>query len=277
VEILLAALLLPASPPPGACTAQSYLYQPSFCLDHELRGQPRPYHPQPGDIFLSTDYQFIFKMAHRVTFTGAPHHSGIVVARGDGRLALLESGPHNTLHVRMNDVEPHLASHVDRDRVWIRPRWVPLTCEQNRRLTAFAEAVDGRCFALGRLFSQATPFRHRGPVRTSCVGRPRAANFEADGTGKGVKRTFMCSELVAEACVAAGLLDPATTRPSATYPRDLFYGRSINHYIDRHLQMCEWEPPARWTPCPGAEPAIKYRPWIDADGPGPAARRGHRP
>lgn len=36
--------------------------------------------------------------------------------------------------------------------------------------------------------------------------------------------SYFCSELVCESCVAAGLLNPETTRPSATYPHDLFYG-----------------------------------------------------
>ena len=64
-----------------------------------------------------------------------------------------------------------------------------------------------------------------------------------------------CSELVTEACVAAGLLGPERTRPAATYPCDLFYGRSWNLFIDRHLDVnAGWCPPARWTshPYPGA-------------------------
>src|SRR5262245_21883803 len=48
MPLLLAALLCAADP----CPAESYLYQPSFCMDHELRCPPRPYCPQPGDIFL---------------------------------------------------------------------------------------------------------------------------------------------------------------------------------------------------------------------------------
>ena len=50
---------------------------------------------------------------------------------------------------------------------------------------------------------------------------------------------------------AAGLLDPARTRPSATYPCDLFFGRSFNCFLDHHLDInAGWFPPARWTDQP---------------------------
>ncbi|MFO0878631.1 MAG: hypothetical protein U0840_14920 [Gemmataceae bacterium] len=270
-------LLATTATPGDVVEAQSYLYQPAFCMDHLLRGPARPYHPQPGDIFLATDKGFFAKMGHRLGLTAAPHHSGLVVQRSDGRLGLLEGGPFNTFHCRIVDLEPHLAQYAEHERVWIRRRSIPLTCEQNRRLTAFAEAVDGKCFSIGKLLKQLTPLRHRGPVRTAFVGHARAADFEADGTRDGLKKSYYCSELVVEALVAACALDPETARPSATFPRDLFFGRSINPYIDRHLTLCEWDPPARWTACPGNEHPAKVRPWLDGDGPGPAARKGPRP
>src|SRR5262249_32918889 len=141
----------------------------------------------------------------------------------------------------------HLRDHVRcGDRVWVRRRRMPLTAEQSARLTAFAEAQAGKPFAVLRLMGQLTPFRSRGPVRTWFVGRPH-----------GERRSYFCSELVLEACVAAGLLDPVTTRPAATYPRDLFFGRSLNLYLDRHLCLePDWDPPARWTECPCPEAAV---------------------
>jgi hypothetical protein len=108
-------------------------------------------------------------------------------------------------------------------------------------LTEFALAQDGKRFALFRLGVQLTPFRTRGPLRTYFMGSPHGGN----------RRSYFCSELVSEACVAAGLLDPARTRPSATYPRDLFFGRSFNRFLNRHLEINEgWLPPARWTDQP---------------------------
>src|SRR5436305_667467 len=46
----------PDGPPcPPANELCSYLYQPSFCMDYELRGPAVPYCPQRGDLFLATD------------------------------------------------------------------------------------------------------------------------------------------------------------------------------------------------------------------------------
>jgi hypothetical protein len=232
----------------------SYLYQPAFCLDHELRGPPLPYVPGPGDIFLATDRGFWAKLGHRAALTAAPQHSGMVLALPDGRLGLLEGGPNNTVHVRINDLIPQLQSYAVQERVWIRRRRVPLTPEQSAALTAFALGADGKPFAVLRMLGQATPLRSRGPVRTRWLGGPH-----------GERWSYYCSELVTEVCVAAGLLDPATTRPAAMYPRDLFFGRSTNRYIDCHLDMSAWDPPARWTLCPGTEPAIRHRPRLDGD------------
>jgi hypothetical protein len=150
---------------------------------------------------------------------------------------------------------PELYSYSVEERVWIRRRCVPLTAEQSAALTEFALNADGKRFALWRMFGQLTPFRSRGPLRTQYVGGPH-----------GDRSSYFCSELVTEACVAAGLLDPVTTRPAAMYPRDLFFGRSRNTYIDCHLDMSAWDPPARWTLCPGTEPTdLRRRPRLDGD------------
>ena len=138
------------------------------------------------------------------------------------------------------DMLPHLKEYADAGRLWIRKRCVPLTPDQSCRLTEFALAQDGKRFALGRLGQQLTPFRSRGPIRTRFIGKP-----------KGDRPSWFCSELVSEACVAAGLINPEQTRPSATYPHDLFFGRSYNPYLDHHLEInAGWHPPARWTDCP---------------------------
>lgn len=240
---------------PPIAASMSYLYQPAFAIDYELRQPAEFYCPQPGDLFLCTDHQLWAKVGHWAARTGAPQHSGLVIARPDGRLALLEGGPHNSLHCRILDLIPELQSYAVNERVWIRRRRVPLTAEQSTRLTAFALATEGKRFAAVRLLGQLTPFRSRGPLRTQYVGVPH-----------GDRWSYFCSELVMEACVAAGLLDPATTRPAATYPRDLFFGRSRNRYLDQHLDLSAWDPPARWTLCPGTEAqAIRRFPHLDGD------------
>ena len=225
----------------------SYLCQPSYCLDYELRGPACPYVPQPGDIVLATDGSLFWKLMHNLAGTSHPTHSAIIFARPDGSLAILEGGPHDTLHCRALDWLPHLLSYEAEGRVWIRRRAVPLTPEQCARLTEFAMAQDGKWFALWRLGVQLTPFRTRGPIRTAFVGKPHGSRW-----------SYFCSELVTESCVAAGLLDAETARPSATYPRDLFFGRSLNPYLDKHLPLAPcWDPPARWISCPACATSRK--------------------
>src|SRR5262245_4143942 len=111
---------------------QPHLYSPSFEIDGTLVGKPAPYQPQPGDIFLATDSLLFNIVGHWLAGSGAPHHSGIVAALPDGGMGVLESGPHNTFHVRiMTDVVGHFCRHEERgERVWIRQRATPLTKEQ---------------------------------------------------------------------------------------------------------------------------------------------------
>jgi hypothetical protein len=236
--MLSAACLL--GPVDEAGNGGSFLYQPAFCLD-DLRREPvEAYLPQPGDLLLRLDNSVFWRVTHALALAFDPNGSGIVFARPDGCLAVLEAGPNDTLWVGTPDLLPHLQEYAAEGKVWIRKRCVPLTPDQSCRLTAFALAQDGKRFALGRLAGQLTFLRSRGPLRTYFVGGPH-----------GDRCSYFCSELVCEACVAAGLLDPTRTRPAATYPCDLFYGRSWNLFIDRHLDVnAGWFPPARWTDCP---------------------------
>ena len=218
----------------------SYLYEPAYKLDCELRGEPRPYLPQPGDIMLYTDSNKFWAITHDLALAFEPHGSGIVVRRPDGRLGILEAGPNDTLRVRILDVLPHLHEYEIKGPVWIRKRKAPLTPDQSAALTDFAVRQDGKRFALGRLGLQLTPFRTRGPLRTWFVGKP-----------KGDRCSYFCSELVTEAAVAGGLIDAETARPSATYPHELFHDSSYNLYLNRHFSLARcWEPPARWMSCP---------------------------
>jgi hypothetical protein len=230
---LLSAACLPSS---VEVSGGSFLYKPAFCIDDVLRGPAEAYLPQPGDIMLRLDGSRFWRVTHYMALAFDPNGSGIVFARPDGSLAILEAGPNDTMWVGTLDLLPHLREYEAAGKVWIRKRRVPLTAEQSCRLTQFALAEDGKRFALWRLAGQLTLLRSRGPLRTYFLGGPH-----------GDRRDYFCSELVTEACVAAGLLEAARTRPAATYPRDLFYGRSLNLYLDRHLDInAGWCPPARW-------------------------------
>jgi hypothetical protein len=218
----------------------SYLDQPAYCLDKLRRGPTEAYALQEGDIVFSTDYKLGWEILFALAGTGRPTHSGIVFRKPDGQMAILEAGPHDTLFVEVLEALPHLRSCEDVGSVWIRKRRTPLTCEQSERLTSFAMNQNKRRFAVIRLGGQLTPLRSRGPIRTRWVGGPH-----------GERDSYFCCELLMEACVAAGLVDPATTRPAATYPRDVFFDRSVNPYINRHLNLSgDWFPPARWSRVP---------------------------
>src|SRR5262249_47223497 len=144
-------------------------------------------------------------ITHDMAFAFAPHGSGIVVARPDGSLGILEAGPNDCMHVWIEDLLPHLHEYEVAGQVWIRRRKCPLTPEQCACLTDWALKQNGKWFALQRLGVQLTIFRTRGPLRTYFVGKPY-----------GDRICYFCSELVVEALVAAGLVDATTARPSAT-------------------------------------------------------------
>jgi hypothetical protein len=223
---------------PSEETGIGYLYQANFDPEGQLQGPAKPYHPQPGDIFLSTDQLWIARLGHKLAGASSPHHSGLVIILPDGRPATLESGPHDTLFVKVLDFRENLGQYLEEgESIWIRRRKTPLTDEQCKLLTDFALRQDGKLFAWGRVIGQLTPLRSRGPW-TEWVGGPHG----------GDRFSYFCSELALESLVATGLLDPRRTRPAATYPCDLFYGTSTNAFINEHLDInASWDPPARWT------------------------------
>jgi hypothetical protein len=246
-NLLLTLMWVCASPldPAAQPELASFLYQPAYCRDDVFLCPPEPYAPQPGDIFLATDQELWSRCGHWLAGGHGFHHSGIMFRRSDGHMALLEAGPFNSLQIEALDPFVHMNKHVNGgDRVWIRRRCVPLTPEQSACLTAFAEAQVGKPFAVVRMLAQVTPFRSRGSVRNYFIGQPNG----------GCRHSYFCSELVTECCVAIGLFDPGTARPSSTYPRDLFYGKSFNCYLNKHLCLDDWYPPARWVPFAIGEP-----------------------
>ncbi len=144
---------------PGGEAEASFLYQPSYSMDKLLRGPVEAYVPQPGDIMLATDSNVFWKITHDLALAFEPHNSGIFFARSDGRLALLEAGPNDTLFIRSMDALPHIGSYAAKGPLWVRKRRVPITPEQSCALTTFAELQEGKFFALPRLGLQLTPFR----------------------------------------------------------------------------------------------------------------------
>src|SRR5436190_1093073 len=77
----------------GPVPCGSYLYQPAFCIDDALRCPAEAYVPQPGDIMLRLDGSRFWRVTHYLALAFDPNGSGIVFARHDGSLAVLEAGP----------------------------------------------------------------------------------------------------------------------------------------------------------------------------------------
>ncbi len=215
----------------------SRLYQPAYSLDCQLREPARPYVPEPGDIMLCTDFKVHWTLGHDLAGAHHPHHCGIVLALPDGRLGLLEAGPHDQPFIGIAEALPHLRSYEVEGPVWIRKRRVPLTCEESAQLTEFALKQKTKRFAVARMCAQMTVIRSRGPLRTYWIGGPNPD-----------RSSYFCAELCMDACVAAGLLDPARTRPSATYPHDVFMDESLNPFLNKYQKLYPyWDPPARLT------------------------------
>lgn len=128
---------------------ESSIGRPAYCLDDLIRGPMESYVPQPGDIFLATDESFWLRLGHAAVGGAGVHHSGLIFARPDGSLGLIEAGPFNELVTRVLDPYQHMYNHFAADtRVWVRRRRIPLSPEQSARLTAFACRHEGKPFAL---------------------------------------------------------------------------------------------------------------------------------
>lgn len=230
--------LLPAvaRPDPGYGT----LCQPAFDLGGTA-GQPlAAWDPQPGDVVLSNSTRPGAMLMYAFAMTGPPAHVGVVVRLPDGRPAVAEAGGEGVFTTRVTPLDQRVGNYDC--SVWVRRRCVPLSAEQSCRLTEFALAADGG-YAWGRGIGMGARLGARGPLRTYYLGHPR---------GRGQR--YFCGEFVIEALAHAGAVDPATARPGAVLPRDLFFDTSANPYLNQHPPLgCGWEAPAMWDAC-GAAP-----------------------
>jgi len=231
--------LLQVGQPPAMAGAGSYLYDPAYILDDELRGEPRPYALQPGDICFAVNNNVFSRIGHQLSGAGLPNHSMIAFELPDGRLGILEAGPQSRLSLEVSEGYEHLRIYeAAPGRLWVRRRKSPLTAEQSAALTRFCMAQDGKVFPALRLAGQLTPFRSRMPFKAEFAGRVDPC-----------QNTYFCSELVLNALAVAGVLDPEPLRPGATYPSDMFFSASRNKWVDRGVKLlhADWDPPARWT------------------------------
>jgi hypothetical protein len=232
---------VPAEAPYG------YTYAPCRDLDLVARYPACRYDPQPGDVVLMSDTNALWTALYALALTGAPGHIGLVVRLPDGRLGMHEAGFNESLWTHAAPLDYRLSHYPG--KVWVRRVRAPLTPWQDARLTEFVAVTEGTRYDLRTAKRQLTPFRSRGPLRTVFLGRPR-----------GPGRPLICSEAVLEALVYAGAIDGRTARPVATFPRDLFFDRSLNPYINRHPPLAAgWDAPALWTPVLGVAAKGKDR------------------
>jgi hypothetical protein len=136
---------------------------------------------------------------------------GIVVRRPGGRLAVLEAGPDDTVRVELCCLLPRLYQ-FQRDfngYITIRRCKRKLDRFRSAALTQFAEAQNGKRYAVLRLLAQGTPLNSRGALG------PWLGKTHTD------RDAWICSELAAAAASVVGLIDPSAVHTNAVYPRDL--------------------------------------------------------
>ena len=118
---------------------------PAGCLVDPAAGTTAPYLPREGDLVFYDDRHPLWTLLFTFAGSGPPLHMGIVVKRADGRLAVLEAGPDDTLRVELLDAIPRL-HQFRRDfpgTVTVRRCKTTLAPRQSAALTTFAAAQAG--------------------------------------------------------------------------------------------------------------------------------------
>ncbi len=191
-----------------------------------------PYCPREGDLVFFDDHSRWWKFLYKIAHTGPPFHVGIVFKKPDGSLALLESGPDDTLWVYVLDVGPRLHNFMAKyhGTLLIRRCKEELCPERSCALTNFAMAQEGKRYAWIRLLLQGTPCKARGRCEATHLCRKK----------------WLCAEVVVAAGTVAGLFPPEV-KANSTYPLDI---------VDDHLYQLGpvWEPAAQWLPSPCPQP-----------------------
>ena len=199
---------------------------------------PRPYEPREGDLTFYDDHSRVWMKLFEMAGTGPPLHMGIVVRRKDGTLAVLEAGPDDTVWVDLRPLVPRLHQffHDFNGTITVRRTKVPLNRFQSHALTRFAEAQNGKRYAVLRLLAQGTALRSRGPLE-AILGKTYTD-----------RDSWICSELAMAGAAVVGLIDPEVVHANSVYPRDLVDNQRYNLGLS-------WHDAAVWRPVPPRQPS----------------------
>lgn len=191
---------------PGESVGYLWFYKPD--ATGKVCKTSEPYVPREGDIVFFDDMSKFWEFLYWIGHTAPPFHTGIVIKKPDGTLALLESGPDDTLYVYILDIDPRL--HEFKGMLQVRRCKRELTPEQSKVLTDFAMAQEGKRYAMWRLLLQGTPIKTRGGPLREHLAKTR---FERD--------RWLCTEIVVTAAELVGLMDPNIIKGTNTYPLDI--------------------------------------------------------
>jgi hypothetical protein len=214
--------------PPAMTEPSSYLFDLQTGSNQKVQLVGRRYHPQPGDLVLFDDHHEIAARLYSWCGTGTPLHAAIVFHKVDGTPAILEAGQNGVLKVFISDANVRLSGFDG--TILVRRLRKPLTPEQCRQLSEFANAQEGKPYALGRAIMHASPLRPREPSIMKYFGR---TVLEREG--------WICSELAVAAATAAGVLNETEHPANMMLPRDLCYD-------ERYNLSARYEAPALWYP-----------------------------
>ena len=197
-------------------------------VEHEILA----YEPREGDLVFYDDHHPVWSVLFAYAGTGSPLHMGIVVKKPDGKLAVLEAGPDDSIRVKLLDLDKRLPQFQEDFKGLIRIRRCRkmLAEEESKALTKFAVAQNGKGYAVGRLLLQGTPFRERGQKDDMAKGK---TILDRD--------RWICSELAVAAGAVAKLLDPNVVHSTVAYPRDLVDNA-------RYDLSGSWHDAAVWLP-----------------------------
>jgi hypothetical protein len=185
-----------------------YLWDQTSNADGKVEKTSRPYTPREGDILLFDDMSPFWTKLYKIAGTAPPFHAGIVFKKTDGTFAVLESGPDDTLHVFLLDIEPRLYDF--KGSIQVRQAKRALTKDESETLTNFAYAQEGKRYAMWRLLLQGTYVRHRGGIKEKYL-----ATTHDDRT------RWLCAEIVVSAGTIVNLLDRDKVKATVTYPLDM--------------------------------------------------------